>query len=246
MMEVNFEVIGCGDAFGSGGNHYTCFYVTSGALRLLIDCGASSGPALKKRHIDIATLDYVFISHLHGDHFGGIPFLLLDSLQTPRVKPLHLIGPVGIKERTQQLFNLLYPGSSGKLDEALFIYVEYTAAHDLTTADFTLQVFPVVHTEQAMPHGLRLQLQDKVISYSGDSSWCDNLIAIAKDADLFICECTFFNLAVKGHLNYHTIMQHREELQCKTLLLTHFDQEMLDAADQVEIPCAYDGMKLTI
>ena len=245
-MEVNLEIIGCGDAFGSGGNHYTCFYVSSGGLQLLIDCGATSGPALKKSDIEIATLDYVLISHLHGDHFGGIPFLLLDSLQTPRLKPLHIIGPPGIKERNQQLFDLLYPGSARNLDSSQFIYTEYTSGQALTTDHFTLVAFSVVHTEQAMPHGLRLQLHDKVISYSGDTSWCDNLISLAKDADLFICECTFFNLDAKGHLNYHTIMQHRGELQCKALLLTHFDQEMLDAADQVQLPCAHDGMKLTI
>jgi ribonuclease BN (tRNA processing enzyme) len=245
-MEVSLEIIGCGDAFGSGGNKYTCFYVSSGSLRLLIDCGATSGPALKKSHIDIHSLDYVLISHLHGDHFGGLPFLLLDSLQTPRLKPLHIIGPPGIKERTQQLFDLLYPGSARNLNEEMFSYIEYMAERDLITADFTLQVLPVVHTEQAMPHGLRLTLQDKVISYSGDTSWCENLMTLAKDADLFICECTFFNVAAKGHLNYHTIMQHRNELECKALLLTHFDQEMLEAADQVELPCAHDGLKLTI
>lgn len=245
-MEVNLEIIGCGDAFGSGGNHHTCFYVMSGGMRLLIDCGATSGPALKKSHIDISLIDYVLISHLHGDHFGGLPFLLLDSLQTPRVKPLQIIGPPGIKERTQQLFDLLYPGSAKNLDEAMFLYTAYTAEQVLTTDDFNLQVFPVIHTEQAMPHGLRLTLHNKIISYSGDTSWCDHLIDLAKDADLFICECTFFNLAVKGHLNYHTIMQHRAELQCKAMLLTHFDQEMLEEAGQVELPCAYDGLKLTI
>ncbi|WP_432709028.1 MBL fold metallo-hydrolase [Pedobacter sp.] len=245
-MEVNLEIIGCGDAFGSGGNNHTCFYLRTDRLQILIDCGATSGPALKKHHIDISSLDYVLVSHLHGDHFGGLPFLLLDSLQTPRVKPLQIVGPPGIKERTRQLFDLLYPGSAKNLDEEMFIYTTYTSEQVLKTDCFSLEVFPVIHTEQAMPHGLKLTLQGKVVSYSGDTSWCDNLIAIAKNADLFICECTFYNHEGKGHLNYHTIMQHRPELDCEMLLLTHLDQEMLDAADKVEVPCAYDGMKLTI
>ena len=246
MIDVNLEVIGCGDAFGSGGNLHTCFYVSSASVNLLIDCGASTGPALNRRHHDIASLDYIVLSHLHGDHYGGLPFMLLDSLQTRRLKPLHIIGPVGTKERTTKLFDLLYPGSIRNLDATKFIYTEYTAQQEVITADFTLQAFPVIHTEEAMPHGLRLTLHSKVISYSGDTSWSDQLIPLADEADLFICECTFFNTHAKGHLNYQTIMQHRDELRCKNLLLTHFDQEMLDAADQVLITCAHEGMLITI
>ena len=69
---MKLTVIGGGDAFGSGGNMNTCFYLKATKTQLLIDCGATSLVALKKQGIEPADLNYILISHLHGDHFYGL------------------------------------------------------------------------------------------------------------------------------------------------------------------------------
>ena len=77
-MQLRF--VGCGDALGSGGRFNTCFHVTGERANFLIDCGASSLVALKQsRHSRATAIDVVLITHFHGDHFAGLPFLLLDA-----------------------------------------------------------------------------------------------------------------------------------------------------------------------
>jgi len=77
MAHVQF--VGSGDAFGSGGRFNTCFLVAGTKTRFLIDCGASTPVALKRAGIDLDGIDGVALTHLHGDHFGGLPFLLLSA-----------------------------------------------------------------------------------------------------------------------------------------------------------------------
>src|SRR5437667_192621 len=59
------------------------------------------------------TIDTILLSHLHGDHFGGIPFFILDAqLVSKRIRPLVIAGPVGTKERIHRAMEVLFPGSS--------------------------------------------------------------------------------------------------------------------------------------
>src|SRR5918995_2502059 len=86
--DMRLTVIGCGDAFGSGGRFNTCFLIQGASSTILLDCGASSMVALHAGAVDLAAIDAVAISHLHGDHFGGVPFFLLDAqFLTRRDKP---------------------------------------------------------------------------------------------------------------------------------------------------------------
>ncbi len=76
---MRLTIVGCGDAFGSGGRSNTCFLLETAKATLAVDFGASALPALKKLGIDPNRIDGVVLSHLHGDHFGGLPFFLLDG-----------------------------------------------------------------------------------------------------------------------------------------------------------------------
>ena len=91
---MQLQFVGCGDALGSGGRSNTCFHVTGAGVNFLIDCGASSLAALKRLEIAHDEIDLVLITHFHGDHFGGLPFLLLDAQFTCRTRPLVIAGPV--------------------------------------------------------------------------------------------------------------------------------------------------------
>lgn len=240
MSDVSLQVIGCGDAFGSGGQFNTCFYVKSPSVKLLIDCGATSLPALKKQQIEIRGIDLIILTHFHGDHYGGLPYLLLDLAINGQQKPLTIISPPGCREKVMKLLDLLYPGSAvlEKLEVEFREYQPYQMHH---VSEITLTAFPVIHTEETHPHGIRLTIGSKIIAYSGDTEWTDTLSELCASADLFICECSFYDSPVKGHMNYLELQQNLKVLEFKRILLTHFDGEMLSNLEHVRLDYAREG-----
>lgn len=246
MDKVTLEVLGSGDAFASGGNFNTCFYVHAGSTQLLIDCGATSLLALKKKKISTSQIDLIAISHFHGDHFGGLPFFILDASTQGREKPLTIISPPGCEEKLKRGVDLFYPGSTDILEKFPIQYISFNAYEKVDSGAVSLQAFPVIHAEKALPHGLRLQIANKVIGFSGDTSWTDELIKIADKADLFICECNFYELDKKGHLNYLTLLANRDKFSCKRLWLTHFGEDMIDKGSDIEMEYAWEGRKIEL
>jgi ribonuclease BN (tRNA processing enzyme) len=93
---MRLTIIGSGDAFGSGGRFNTCFFLETAKGKLLVDCGASSLVALKAQGLDPNEVDGIVLSHLHGDHFGALPFLLMDAqFLMRRERPLLIaISPI--------------------------------------------------------------------------------------------------------------------------------------------------------
>ena len=111
---MKLTIVGSGDAFGSGGRFNTCFFLETAKAALLIDCGASALPALKGQGIEPNRIDAIVLSHLHGDHFGGIPFFLLDSqFLARREKPLTIAGPPGTRARLDAALEVFFPKSTG-------------------------------------------------------------------------------------------------------------------------------------
>ena len=93
-MSVDVLFLGTGDAFGSGGRLQTAALVTGSGARVLVDCGSATLPALRARGIDTGSIDAIFLTHLHGDHFGGVPFFLMDAhYGSTRSAPLTIAGP---------------------------------------------------------------------------------------------------------------------------------------------------------
>src|SRR5258708_25504571 len=112
-LTVTVTFAGCGDAFGSGGRLQACIHLRpDGAPPVLLDCGATSLTALKRCGLDPGEVGVVFVSHLHGDHFGGLPFLVLDGQFSGRADPLTVVGPPGTAARLRSAMECLFPGST--------------------------------------------------------------------------------------------------------------------------------------
>lgn len=244
-MELRF--IGCGDAFGSGGRFNTCFLVTAGGHRFLIDCGASSLVALKQAAIDPNTIDAVVVSHLHGDHFGGLPFLLLDArLMSKRKRPLLLIGPPGLEERLAAAQEVLFPGSSQRPLGFPLAYRALTARERCVGDGFDVVPYPARHEAGAPCFSLRIACDGKAIAFSGDTEWSDDLAAASRGADLFICECSSWERPLSGHINYRELAPQLAMLGIKRVILTHMNPEMLERRSVLGHETASDGMVLTL
>lgn len=140
MEEIIVTVIGCGDAFATGGRHQTCFYMQTAHGNLLIDCGATAYSALKKNGTGTNDIDYILISHFHGDHYGGLPFLLLDAAEFNRSHPLTILSPPGCREKLRQLLDLFYPGT--KVFEKLNVHFKSYSSNEKMQLDH-FELLPV-------------------------------------------------------------------------------------------------------
>jgi ribonuclease BN (tRNA processing enzyme) len=241
MAKVSVQFLGSGDAFGSGGRFQACILVSSEDAGFLLDCGASSLIAMKRFGVDPTSIGVVLISHLHGDHFGGLPFLILDAQFSRRMEPLVIAGPPGIEERVRRAMDVFFPGSAETKQRFEVSFVELTEGVATAIAAITVTPYAAVHASGAPAYALRVQVGGNVIAYSGDTEWTDALASAADGADLFICEAYFLDKQVRYHLNYATLMSHREQLTCKRLVVTHMSADMLARAGELDAEAAEDG-----
>jgi ribonuclease BN (tRNA processing enzyme) len=240
-MQLRF--VGCGDALGSGGRFNTCFHVTGSQVNFLIDCGASSLPALKRQGIARDEIDLILITHFHGDHFAGLPFLLLDAQFTRRTRPLVIAGPQGIETRLTQVMEALFENSSKTKPRFDLSVVALKPEETRAFGAVNVTPFPVVHGESGGPFlAYRVEAEGRVITYSADTEWTETLIPAARDADLFIAEAYYYDKVVKNHLSLKTLEAHLPEIKPKRLMLTHMSDDMLGRLDTLDYTAASDGM----
>jgi ribonuclease BN (tRNA processing enzyme) len=240
---MQLQFVGCGDALGSGGRYNTCFHVTGERVNFLIDCGASSLPALKLQGIAREEIDLILITHFHGDHFGGLPFLLLDAQFTRRTRPLVIAGPQGIETKLTQLMEALFENSSKTERKFNLSIVALTPEGTRSFGAVTVTPFPVVHGASGGPFlAYRIEAEGRVIAYGADTEWTENLIPAARDADLFIAEAYTYDRIVKNHLSLVTLEAHLPEIRPKRLVLTHMSDDMLGRLDALDYMAASDGM----
>lgn len=225
---MELRVLGCGDAFGSGGRFNTCFHVEATDTRFLIDCGASSLVAMRRFGVDPNGIETVFLTHLHGDHFGGLPFLILDAqLISRRTSPLTIAGPPGLRERLPALMEAMFPGSSSI--ERMFgpHLVELGPEAPIEVNGVNVTAYPVRHPSGSPSYALRLACENKVICCTGDTEWVDTLIPAAQGADLLIAEAYTAERSVRYHLDFATLHRHLPAIAAKSVLLTHMSPDML-------------------
>jgi len=240
-MQLRF--VGCGDALGSGGRYNTCFHITGERTNFLIDCGASSLPALKRLGIARDDIDLILITHFHGDHFGGLPFMLLDAQFTRRTRPLVIAGPQGVEMRLTQLMEALFENSSRTKQRFDLSVVALKPEERRAFGAVDVTPFPVVHGESGGPFlAYRVEAEGRVIAYSADTEWTATLIPAARDADLFIAEAYYYDKVVKNHLSLKTLEAHLAEIKPKRLILTHMSDDMLARLGTLAYATASDGM----
>jgi len=241
---MQLQFVGCGDAFGSGGRFNTCFHVTGDRTNFLIDCGASSLIALKGLGIALNEIQAILVTHFHADHFGGLPFFMLESqFFSKRTQPLVVAGPPGLKDWYVRVMETSFPGSSKTKQKFDLELRELKPGQETEVAGLTVTPHLVKHGQPDGPFfALRIAAEDRVVTYTGDTEWTDTLIPAAKDADLFVAEAYFRDKSVPLHLDLATLERHLPEIGAKKVVLTHMSDDMLKQVDDLSYDTAEDGM----
>lgn len=247
---MQLTVLGCGDAFGSGGRLQTCFHVAAGSERFLIDCGATVMIAMHRQQFDPNSISTIFISHLHGDHFSGLVWWLIHAQHVARRSvPLTIVGPPGIARRVVEASEVLFPGSSMAPLRFDVKFIEFAKEVPQTVGGVTVVPYEVSHPSGAMSCALRLTVGGKTVSFSGDSEWTDTLLPCAKGSDLFIAECFGYDMTVPYHMSWQIIRENMERLGARRVLLSHMAGEMLAKQGLIKDPrvlLAADGQVIDI
>jgi ribonuclease BN (tRNA processing enzyme) len=245
-LTVRIRFFGSGNAFADGGRSHACIHVSAPGASLLLDCGGSALPALTRA--DAAdTIDAIAVSHLHGDHFGGIPYLVVQQHFAGRTRPLTVAGPRDLAARLRGAEQALYPDFFAKPGQPAFpVPVLTLGGTETGLGGAAVAALPVRHVAESDPHGLRVRVGGRLVAYSGDATWSEHLPAIARGADLFVCEATNFDLDDPSHIAYTTLMKHRGELDCGRIVLTHLGATTLARLRDLELEYAIDGLEIEL
>jgi ribonuclease BN (tRNA processing enzyme) len=247
MKRVGVTFLGAGDAFSAGGLNQSGYLVCGASGSVLLDCGPAVLTRLRQENVDPVSIDTILVSHFHGDHFGGIPYLLLDYLYASRrSRALTIAGPPGIETRVAQLYAALYP-------HALSVPVPYNIrffemAPEIETRLGAVLVVPyeVPHLDDATCFGFRVEIDGRIIAYSGDAGWTESLHPLSAGADLFICECSSFASRVPFHIDYLRLRENRDRFDCKRIILSHLGEDVLARREEIEMELACDGLHVEL
>lgn len=235
-------MVGTSDAFGSEGRRQSAYLLRASTGSLLLDCGPTTNGGLADLGISRQEIAAIAVSHFHGDHFGGIPlFVLAATYQDQRREPLVLAGPRGMEERVRRLADAMgHTIEDAELGYRV-VFRELVAGSEVEIGPARVTSFETNHSPTACPHGLSIRADGRRLVYSGDTGWFDALPGHARDADLFLCECTFPEPRTPLHLSLEELAEHRDEFRCDRMLLTHLGADMRIRSETAGFERADDG-----
>src|SRR5436309_14786650 len=194
---VRVTVLGSGDAFGSGGRLHSAYLVETPRHTFLLACGPTILQAFKRSGRDPGAVDFVLLSHLHGDHFGGLPFLFMEyRFEEPRSRPLTVYGPPGTERRARALFGALYERIASEPLPFAVRYEEVVAGTSPALDGVRVLPFVVPHASELRAFAYRIEVDGRTILYSGDSAWTEGFVPHRRGAGLFLCGCSPYEARV--------------------------------------------------
>ena len=234
--------LGTGDAFGAGGRFHSAVVVQSGNTTALVDCGPCILPALHRSRIPPEDIDFILVTHLHGDHVGGVPTLLLDyQYRSRRKRPLVVIGSALCPARLEALTDAMFKEVTKRRRRFPVVYKTIRPGCPISIRGMRIHAYRMKHIDREPCLGYRIEHRRKVLALTGDTTWCDSIPAMSQGASLLVSECTDFDRPTPVHLSYTQLRRHRAELGAKRIVLTHVGDDLLKNRAGVRYHIARDG-----
>jgi ribonuclease BN (tRNA processing enzyme) len=182
---VKLTIVGCSGSYPGPDSAASCYLVEADGYHLVLDMG-NGGLGQLQRYTTLDAPGAVMLSHLHADHVIDLTSYYVVRRYHPKgpMGTLPVYGPHGSAHRMARAYDLPYnPGMTHEFD-----FVTYPE-EAFEVGPFTVRVAPVIHPVEA--YAMRLEHNGKVLVYSGDTSPTPDLTALAKGADVFLCEAAF-------------------------------------------------------
>ena len=219
-MELTF--LGSANAFAAEGRYWSSFIVNG---KYVFDAPPTLLPHLKQLGVSLPDIEVIFITHHHGDHFVGLPFLMLEYVyMTERTKDLTIVGPPGCEAWLEDFAERVYPNilSRSKYKRT---YIDADPGREQQAADVTFQAYLMNHVgESGGPgaFGYRVRIGDKTVAYTGDTMFCEEAIKLGEGADVYVVDCTYSDGCGPEHMGLDDVKKIRKRLPPETaIILTH-------------------------
>lgn len=245
-VKDNFRVtiLGSGTCVPSLERSSCSVLVEINGVNIVMDFGAGTMHRLLQAGVSIFEVDYIFFSHLHPDHTGElVSFLFANkySCGDYRQKPLTIVGAKGFSDFFNQLALLYREWIRMKSDRFQLIELDKNFKDQHTFEGFSIDSAPVAHIDGSIAYRIN-GLDTKSMVYSGDTDKCSNLVDLAQNTDLFICECALPDeLKTAGHLTPYDAGQMATRANVKHLVLTHLYPECQKAHIHGQCRKSYNG-----
>lgn len=246
-MNFFVTILGSGAALPTGRRRCSAQVVNINGFKMLLDCAEGTQDRIRQHHLKLQSLGTILISHLHGDHFFGLPGLLSTMHLCGRTEPVTVVAPKGARQVIETTFDLTgnhigYPINFVEMDfaEGLHRVFEcprctvdaFPILHSVPTYGFRITEVPrngerrVESGERRVENGERTLRSPRVYTYCCDTEYNESLVPYMQGADLLCLECTFADdLADLARQRQHLTAGQAGQLaalaQPKKLLLTH-------------------------
>lgn len=250
-QQPSVTFLGTADAFNACGSANSCYWVNDALGNYTVDFGPTALMKCNEYECDLDELDLILITHLHGDHIGGLPMLLLHlTYDRTRTKPLYIAGPSNTQKFIECLWQGTYPSTIKKGLPFEIVYINWDTSKPIKVCQRQVISLSAVHDLEAQPHSLRIHGPEYTLAVSGDTGWQDGLIELSKGVDMFICESTNLVAGYWGHLSIEEHCKNRASLQPKQLILSHLSNaartRAVELAQEYRWTVAHDGLRLNI
>jgi ribonuclease BN (tRNA processing enzyme) len=245
---LTLTLLGTGDAFASGGRAQAGYLLEAAGKKILFEAGPGLMAEMKRHGIEADALDAVVISHLHGDHFSGLPFLFLEYMwERPRKHPVIVAGPKNLEQRTWALMRTMFSRFNLNDIRSKVKWIVLEPGKSVKLVGLQLSTIRSPHTKPDISLSVKIVADGKTFVFSGDSGWNDELVKFSAGANLLLCECTYFESEhLRFHMNYPELARNRDRFNVKRMILTHLGRELINHTPDIEIEMGFDGMKLEI
>jgi ribonuclease BN (tRNA processing enzyme) len=198
MHNLDLTFIGTGNAFSPGGLCCSGFLVNG---NILFDAPPQSLSSLNTVGVNANDIETVVISHHHGDHFLGLPFLLLHWRWRGRTKPVKIVGPPGTEALGIDITEKVFPGVFCDIGYDLQ-WIDARPGSSVLVNGLDLEPYRMIHDDGLeLCLGYSCKLGGRRFSYTGDTRMCDSVMELTKGVELMVSECASRTDRIPLHMN---------------------------------------------